>query len=155
MKIGPKGSINEYVAKGKQFVSNVLRKAEKKAAPVMEATIDTFEKSKDKVKKTAKKVNEKVSQAVDEAVYVYDSTFNPPKIEELRKKAKSAESVYLREYMPFELKKEYLPPMERYIKEKEITKLEAEYHAALDKYSKFAARQDEAQEAFERLNGFF
>lgn len=119
------------------------------------ATIkESYNQGKEALGKAYKTVKQKAEPIINETISYAQNTMNPPKINVLRDNMLEAQKKYFKQTLKVAATKRNFPnsPLQLYQQRKELMKLENKAQIAVEKYNKFAARQQAAQKAFEELN---
>lgn len=137
-------SVKGFYQKGKAAAKEAVKDAKKQFE----------EKISPKIEETYESAKQKAEPKVREAIAYAQFAINPPKVEALSKKAAEAQKKYLEKELFTKSLHRNFPNQTNLIlaHEKELAKLEQKAVNAVAKYNDFAAKETQAQEAFNNLN---
>lgn len=119
------------------------------------ATIkESYNQGKEALGKAYKTVKQKAEPIINETISYAQNTMNPPKINVLRDNMLEAQKKYFKQTLKVASTKRFFSKshMQIYEQEKELMKLDNKAQIAIEKYNRFASKQQAAQKAFEELN---
>lgn len=110
---------------------------------------ECFSQIKNGVVEEAQDLKKTVEPEWDSFWSTVDMVAHPPKSKVLKEEVTKLQAEYLQARLGLNLKQD---AVSRFLKEKEVAKLEAKVYAATERYNRFVAREAACQKAMDMLN---